>query len=161
MTRPVLGLFGSDQMVTVRQLAACGEHWMALADGDEASAHALAKRLEGDGVAFASFDLQPGLSRAEAARRIAGSLGRLLPRLPRPQTLAVAGGETLRAICTVLGATRLDATGQIEPGVPRSILHGGDWDGVEVVSKSGAFGADGLWRDLLQSNGFAAERAYS
>ena len=42
--------------------------------------------------------------------------------------------------------------GQVAPGVPRSILRGGAWDGVAVVSKSGAFGADSLWRDLLAAN---------
>jgi uncharacterized protein YgbK (DUF1537 family) len=158
---PLLGLFGSDQPVTARQLAACGRHRIALADGGEASALALSNKLERDGVAFASFDLPAGLSRAQAARRIAALLDTLLPRLERPKTLAVAGGETLRTVCSLLGATRLNATGQIEPGLPRSVLRGGKWDGVHVVSKSGAFGADGLWRDLLRSNGFAAEKAYS
>jgi hypothetical protein len=32
-------------------------------------------------------------------------------------------------------------------------MQGGAWDGIEVVSKSGAFGADTLWRDLLAGNG--------
>jgi uncharacterized protein YgbK (DUF1537 family) len=161
LAAPLLGLFGSDQSVTARQLAACGRHWIALADGGEASALALSRKLERDGVVFASFDLPAGLSRVQAARRIAALLDTLLPRLERPNTLAVAGGETLRTVCSVLGATRLDATGQIEPGLPRSVLRGGKWDGVFIVSKSGAFGADGLWRDLLRSNGFAAEKAYS
>ena len=161
MPRSVLGLFGSDQPVTARQLAACGRHWIALAGGGEASARVLSNKLERDGVVFASFDLPAGLSRVEAARCIAASLATLLPHVARPQTLAVAGGETLRAICNVLGTSRLDATGQIEPGLPRSILRGGKWDGVNVVSKSGAFGSDGLWRDLLQANGFELKRARS
>jgi len=30
---------------------------------------------------------------------------------------------------------------------------GGGWDGLDVVSKSGAFGTDTVWRDLLAGNG--------
>jgi hypothetical protein len=33
--------------------------------------------------------------------------------------------------------------------VPRSILRGGRWGGVTVISKSGAFGTPALLRDLL------------
>jgi hypothetical protein len=31
-------------------------------------------------------------------------------------------------------------------------MQGGVWDGVEIVSKSGAFGPPALWRDLLIEN---------
>jgi len=53
----------------------------------------------------------------------------------------------------------LQVTGRVEPGIPRSTLLGGRWSGVEVVSKSGAFGRDNLWRDLLEANGLTSERA--
>jgi uncharacterized protein YgbK (DUF1537 family) len=61
----------------------------------------------------------------------------------------VAGGETLRAVCHALGAARLDVDGQVIPGVPCSIMRGGRWDGIRVVSKSGAFGDPGLLSRLL------------
>jgi uncharacterized protein YgbK (DUF1537 family) len=109
--------------------------------------------METAGVALASVDLPPGLTRGEAARRIETALTELTRRLPRPGTLIAAGGETLRALCRGLGARSLEATGLVAPGVPRSAMRGGAWDGVEVVSKSGAFGADTLWRDLLADNG--------
>ena len=64
-----------------------------------------------------------------------------------------AGGETLRALCDGLGAQGLLAAGLVTPGVPRSRLLGGAWDGLAVISKSGAFGPDALWRDLLAGNG--------
>jgi uncharacterized protein YgbK (DUF1537 family) len=67
--------------------------------------------------------------------------------------VVVAGGETLRALCTVLGAEALEVRGRIEPGVPRSVMRGGRWNGVDVVSKSGAFGRPDLWRELLQRSG--------
>lgn len=158
LARPVLGLFGSDQAVTARQLAACGQLWSRLPGGDADSAAALTQKLAREGAAFASLALPDGTPRAQAAARISQDLGALARRLPRPGTLIVAGGETLRALCDALGATHLTATGQIEPGLPRSTLQGGRWDGLPVVSKSGAFGPDGLWRDLLLSNGLSAAR---
>jgi uncharacterized protein YgbK (DUF1537 family) len=147
---PILGLFGSDQAVTARQLAACGSDWVRLADGAEASARVVAERLGAGNRALASLDLPPGLSRAEAARRIEAELHTLAHGLPRPGTLLVAGGETLRGLCVSLGARSLEVQGRIVPGLPRSILRGGRWDGVTVVSKSGAFGTPTLLRDLLR-----------
>jgi uncharacterized protein YgbK (DUF1537 family) len=150
----VLGLFGSDQAGTARQLAACGPCWLRLVEGGGAEAAARVVRLmETAGVALASLDLPDGLDRADAARRIEAAFTDLARRLPRPGTLIAAGGETLRALCRCLGARSLEATGLVAPGVPRSVMRAGGWDGLEVVSKSGAFGTDMLWRDLLAQNG--------
>ena len=149
---PVLGLFGSDQAVTQRQLAACGRLWLRL-DPAEGGTR-LAEVLAAHGAALASLALPKGLSRADAARRIVQGFAVLLRDLPRPGTLLVAGGETLAAICAALGATALETNGLVGPGVPRSMLRGGRWDGLALVSKSGAFGDDTLWRDLLAANGF-------
>jgi uncharacterized protein YgbK (DUF1537 family) len=150
---PVLGLFGSDQPATARQLAACGPCWTRLADGGRPEATRIARQMDTAGVALASLDLPPGLSRGEAARRIEIALTDLIRRLPRPGTLLAAGGETLRALCRGLGAQSLQAAGLVAPGVPRSVMQGGAWDSLDVVSKSGAFGTDTLWRDLLAGNG--------
>jgi D-threonate/D-erythronate kinase len=151
---PVLGLFGSDQAVTARQLAACGDAWVKkLADGGPASVALLQDRLATRGAALASLDLPENADRATAAERIGAEFGRLVRTLPRPGTLIAAGGETLKALCLALGARCLEAVGQVAPGVPRSVLRGGAWDGLDVVSKSGAFGGDALWRDLLAGNG--------
>lgn len=148
---PILGLFGSDQAVTAAQLASCGADWMKLPDGGEASAKLLARRLQSNGRALASLDLPPDLSRAEAALRIGTELRRLAQNLPRPGTLLVAGGETLRGLCLSLGARSLEIQGRIVPGLPRSVMRGGVWDAVTVVSKSGAFGTPTLLRDLVRS----------
>ena len=98
------------------------------------------------------FALPDGLSRAEAARRIASEMTALIAALEPPGTLIVAGGETLKAVCLALGARALQVTGRIVPGLPRSVLQGGRWAGVDVISKSGAFGPSELWRDLLRDN---------
>jgi uncharacterized protein YgbK (DUF1537 family) len=82
----------------------------------------------------------------------------LTEALDPPGTLIVAGGETLKALCLALGAHALRVTGRIMPGLPRSTIQGGRWDGVEVISKSGAFGTPDLWRKLLQDNDLLNER---
>lgn len=146
---PVLGLFGSDQAATALQLAACGDFAIAIESGDDAAASRVARMMEAVGVALVSVALRDGLGRDAAAQRIAAAMAGLTQRLPRPGTLIAAGGETLRAICDALGARGLDAVGIVQPGVPRSVLRGGAWDGVPVVSKSGAFGGNTLLRDLL------------
>jgi uncharacterized protein YgbK (DUF1537 family) len=150
LKRPVLGLFGSDQPATASQLAACGEATIALAEGEGAAG--VQRKLAGDGVALVKFMLPGGLSRAEAAQRIARELTILIAALDPPGTLIVAGGETLKAVCVALGAHALEVTGRIVPGLPRSVLQGGRWAGVDVISKSGAFGPSELWRDLLRDN---------
>lgn len=149
LPRPVLGLFGSDQPATAAQLAACGADWLPLPDGGADSAALVARRLRECGVALVSLGLPAGLPRPEAARRIDAAFARLTEGMPPPGTLLAAGGETLRGVCVTLGARNLLVQGRIVPGVPRSILQGGRWDGVTVVSKSGAFGPPGLLRDLL------------
>lgn len=146
---PVLGLFGSDQAATARQLAACGDCVLSVEAANDPTAARVARMLQATGVAMLRVALPDGLDRAEAARRLAAVMAGLTRRLPPPGTLVAAGGETLRAICDALGARGLDAVGIVQPGVPRSVMRGGAWDGVAVVSKSGAFGGDALWRDLL------------
>ena len=158
MNKPVLGLFGSDQAVTARQLDACGPAVIALAATGDDNAGIVSRKLAADGVALARFALAPGLPRGEAAVQIARALAALTEALDPPGTLIVAGGETLKALCLALGAHALRVTGRIMPGLPRSMLQGGRWAGVEVISKSGAFGAPDLWRKLLQDNHLLIER---
>jgi uncharacterized protein YgbK (DUF1537 family) len=158
LRKPVLGLFGSDQPATAAQLAQCGSAVVTLADGGADNAGIVQRRLAREGVALVKFDLAPGLSRDDAAKRIAAELASLTATLDPPGTLIVTGGETLKALCLAPGAYALKVTGRIVPGLPRSVVQGGRWAGVEVVSKSGAFGAPDLWRTLLQENRLIIER---
>jgi uncharacterized protein YgbK (DUF1537 family) len=148
---PVLGFIGSDQPVAARQHAACGA--VALRIAEAGSEGRITAMLRERGAAMVGFALPDATPRADAAARIAATIGALVAALPRPGTLLVAGGETLRAVCRALRVDALDAIGLVAPGVPRARLRGGPWDGVDVVSKSGAFGGDALWRDLLAANG--------
>lgn len=155
---PVLGLFGSDQPATAAQLAACGSQVITLVEGAPDNAHDVERRLTADGVVLARFGLSSGLSRADAAQRIARELWAMTSQLQPPRTLIVAGGETLKALCVCLGARSLKLMGQIMPGLPRSVIQGGRWPGVEVISKSGSFGPANLWANLLRDNHLLPEQ---
>lgn len=146
---PILGLFGTNHPAMLAQLDACARHVLALPDGTAACAAALAQRLEGRGIALATLALPDGLSHAEAARRIERDFARLVRQLDPPGTLLVAGGETLRGLCQALEADRLDLDGHVWPGVPCSTMRGGRFDGVRIISKSGAFGDPALLCRLL------------
>jgi uncharacterized protein YgbK (DUF1537 family) len=156
LKKPVLGLFGSDHPATAAQLSACNVHWTELSHRRE-EIHAIERRLAEIGVALVTAKLSAGASREGAARRIGEIFAGAASSLSPPGTLIVAGGETLKNLCTMLGTQSLMATGQVAPGVPRSLMQGRVWDGVEIVSKSGAFGPPALWRDLLIENDLMSE----
>jgi len=115
---PVLALIGSDHPVARSQVAAASD----------------------PALRIPTVTIPANTPRAEAERLITATFARILANTTRPGVLFVSGGETLRGVCRALGATRLDVDGEIEPGVPCSILRGGPWEGQRVVSKSGAFG---------------------
>jgi D-threonate/D-erythronate kinase len=154
LPRPLLGLFGSDQPTTAEQLAACAPHWLRIEDADDAQhwsriEDATTTRLTEAGVALISFAIPDGSHRTTAARRIAAGIERLVDRLDPPGTVVVSGGETLRSLCDALGTASLLVQDRIVPGVAHSVMTGGRWNGVTVVSKSGAFGHPALLRDLI------------
>jgi uncharacterized protein YgbK (DUF1537 family) len=151
-SRPVLGLFGSDHKVTRAQLEACGPATMLLPNGGVASAARVNQRLADFGEVLAQIEVPARASRAEAARQIEREFDELLSRVTRPATLFVSGGATLRSVCTALDADHLTVSGQILTGVPWSVLRGGRFDGVPLISKSGAFGDRELLRKILGLN---------
>jgi uncharacterized protein YgbK (DUF1537 family) len=142
--RPMLGLFGSDHPVTAAQLGACGDDVLGLVGGAAANAPRISAMLGGGGICLVRFDLADGVSRSEASASIAREIGELTRHIRPPGSLVVAGGETLRSLCLSLGTDHLCVSGQVAPGVPVSRMVGGHWDGVEIISKSGAFGDDAL-----------------
>lgn len=148
LPRPVLALIGSDHPTSIAQLSAAWAHVHRIRTGSAAEAAPVARWLE-RGAAAVTMTLPPGIARAEARKCIAAGFAMLLDHIEPPGTLVIAGGETLRDVCDALGTERLEVDGEIVPGVPTSVLNGGRWDGVTVVSKSGAFGDAGLLIRLL------------
>jgi uncharacterized protein YgbK (DUF1537 family) len=141
LPRPILALIGSDHPVSAAQIAAVPRLHRRLPNAD---ATEIAR-----GTAVVTVDLPAGTPRGEARDIIAARFAALLRAIDRPGTLFVSGGETLRGVCDALGVTRLEVDGELEPGVPTSILRGGAWDGQRLVSRSGAFGDAGFLQRLL------------
>jgi uncharacterized protein YgbK (DUF1537 family) len=54
--------------------------------------------------------------------------------------LVLSGGDTASVVCRAVGVQWIELYDEIVPGVPRGILHGGDFDGLSVATKSGGFG---------------------
>jgi uncharacterized protein YgbK (DUF1537 family) len=104
------------------------------------------------GVAFVKFEVPSAVSPDKVAERFASEIASLSRSIERPGSLIVAGGETLKAQAVAVGARALRVLGRLEPGIPKSVIEGGDWSGVEVISKSGAFGTADVLRKLLQQN---------
>ncbi len=145
---PILALIGSDHPVSVGQLSAAWKQVQRVARGSPDEADVIARRLARANTAVAVM-LPPGTDRTAAARHIENCFTALLRTLPRPGTLFVSGGETLRGVCDALGAESLEVDGELMPGLPASVMCGGRWDGLRVLSKSGAFGDSGLLVRLL------------
>ncbi|SHG01008.1 Uncharacterized conserved protein YgbK, DUF1537 family [Kaistia soli DSM 19436] len=146
-------LVGSHHHVTRRQIAAFLEHSkepiVRYGADVAASARAIAARLSASGRCVAMPDLPDGIDGAEAARLIARRIDGLADEMPPPDVLTVVGGETFASLCAALGADRLVAMGESEPGIPASRMDAGRWTGVPCFSKSGAFGGeDWLVRQL-------------
>jgi uncharacterized protein YgbK (DUF1537 family) len=129
---PLMAVIGSDHPVSRAQIAT------------------LSSALRGTVI---TCELPAGIDRGVARSRIADEFVALLTRVPRPGTLFVSGGETLRDLCMGLGVTHLEVDGELEPGVPTSRMRGGSWDGQRLVSKSGAFGDSSFLADLLEEIG--------
>ena len=152
LPRPILALIGSDHPVSVAQVAAVpGAHHVlddVLPEPPSGSSAAIA-HLNSEGDAIVTVAVPPGTSRALALDVITAAFIDLLRSIKRPGTLVVSGGETLRALCHGLLASRLDVDGEVEPGMPTSVLRGGALDGQRILSKSGAFGGVGFLGGML------------
>jgi D-threonate/D-erythronate kinase len=151
LKRPVLGIFGSDDRTTLVQLAACES--AVIRSADVAPDIDRIKQALNKGVAFVKLEVPSAISRDKVAERFAREIARLSRSIDPPGSLIVAGGETLKAQAIAVGARGFRVLGRLEPGIPKSVIEGGDWSGVEVVSKSGAFGTADVLRKLLKQNG--------
>src|SRR3984885_1817718 len=154
ISSPLLALVGTDHPVTLRQLTEVEPHRLVFDPEDPAGIAAIDAHLAGKGATIVTVHMPGVPDRYLATSRIGESFTKLLAELPQPGTLFVTGGETLSHVCAALGAEALEVQGEIEPGISVSVLKGGKWDGVRVISKSGAFGNEGLiWRliSLAQS----------
>jgi uncharacterized protein YgbK (DUF1537 family) len=150
---PFLALVGTDHEVTARQVA--------LFAATHAHGHIVIER----GIDDAKMRLTKRLMRGEPSvvsvvasgdrHVVADHIGKvfasLLEGLPKPGTLLVTGGETLRSVCDTLRAIELTVECEFEPGLPVSRIKDGVFGGLTTISKSGAFGDSDLLCRLAAS----------
>lgn len=149
---PCLGIVGSRHATTQAEIAALralGDGSVIGVDGprslDGAFARAAA-RLAAGRPALVALELPTRAPDAAAQTLLA--LARAAVAL-RPRCMFASGGDTLAALCDAAGAARLDVEGEIAPGIPLSRLAGGRWDGIAMLSKSGAFAGGDLLARLF------------
>jgi D-threonate/D-erythronate kinase len=156
---PLLLVIGSHHPVTLAQIQALAEHAPdvvvrvrhAEQEALEPSIRTAVPILADAGRAALVLEVPDGTGAEVAAPFFDRVLTAAASCLDRPRSLVVTGGATLHRLVGAIGARSLLVTGEPLPGVPRSVLRGGDWDGAVVISKSGAFGDPGLLIRLLES----------
>jgi uncharacterized protein YgbK (DUF1537 family) len=141
LAAPLVGFVGTDSAATVAQVARFAEADpdgpIVVTDIAAARARLAARMAEGRP---AVLTVPAAGDRAAAAATIDAAFAAVAEAMPRPGTLFVTGGETLRALCDRLGAAGLTVESEIEPGIPVSRIDGGRFAGVRAVTKSGGFG---------------------
>jgi len=140
---PVVGMIvGTNHQVSVAQTHAALEAG-AVMIGQAVQAHQYA--------AGAPWIFAPALQENKADR-VRQKLLQHIPVLkiadPLQSSLIVTGGETLSLVLQATGADYLECVGEACLGVPVSLVRGGVWHGLALLSKSGGFGAPDLFSSL-------------
>jgi uncharacterized protein YgbK (DUF1537 family) len=155
---PILLVVGSHHPVTLAQVEALAARAPAVVirvppEGAPGPAiRAVAEALAHHGGAALVIALADGTGAAVAAPVFDRILGQAARELSPPASLIVTGGATLHRLVQVLGTEALLVSGELLPGIARSRLQGGRWQGCEVISKSGAFGDPALLIRLALSD---------
>ena len=92
------------------------------------------------------------MARAEAARRLAEALAKVVTGLSKEEVfdaLVLTGGDTAVRVAQRLGAKGVLLQGEIEPGVPVGTLIGRK--PYRVVTKAGGFGDSGTLLKAVQT----------
>ena len=146
VTAPMLGLIGSNHPVMQQQLVKVSD--LRFSSNYQAD---IAARLKTTDAVMVSCELPENSTHDAAQRLIESSFSSLVSHIPAPTSLFVSGGETLQNLLTPLQVQSLELLGEFESGIPISRIEGGLWDGVTVVSKSGAFGSPDFLLRLVSS----------
>lgn len=68
-----------------------------------------------------------------------------------PDAFLVIGGETSLALLKHIGAISLQPQAELSPGIPLSLIQGGKFDGIPIITKSGGFGNLDVLSTILDS----------
>ncbi|HVT73652.1 MAG TPA: four-carbon acid sugar kinase family protein [Lacunisphaera sp.] len=124
-----------------------------LADGTErATAGRLAVALAARGCAALTVAGEATTSDPAAPVRGVVAVAQLLGEFsPRPEVVAVTGGETARALCAAFDLAQLELLHEIEPGVVVTATSSGSSAAPRyIVIKPGGFGSLEVWTNLVR-----------
>jgi uncharacterized protein YgbK (DUF1537 family) len=85
------------------------------------------------------------LSGQQTAEAIASALGEICRQIAlnaKLGGLVLTGGDTAVSCCSLLSAKGIIVTKEVAPAIPLGMLKSGPCDGLRVVTKAGAFGAE-------------------
>jgi len=75
----------------------------------------------------------------------------LIPILEYPETtLLLSGGDTAANVCATFSVQSISIAGELMQGIPWGYLHGGDAEGIRVITKSGGFGTESAFTVLMR-----------
>jgi uncharacterized protein YgbK (DUF1537 family) len=69
----------------------------------------------------------------------------------RDLALLLTGGDTAQSIMNVLGNEGIEIEGEVLEGIVRGHLIGGNWDGLSIITKAGAFGKDDALEKIINT----------
>jgi uncharacterized protein YgbK (DUF1537 family) len=101
------------------------------------------------------------LSSQQTAEAIAAALGELCRQIAlniKLSGLILTGGDTAVSCCSLLSANGITVVQEVAPGIPIGRLKGGPCDGLRVVTKAGAFGAEDALCNAVDCLKQSAER---
>jgi len=87
-----------------------------------------------------SYQLQMDSDEAEKIASCFGTIAKQLASEQLVKSLIVTGGDTAAHVFDALGAKGMILENEILPGIPNGKLIGGEFEGLQVVTKAGGFG---------------------
>jgi uncharacterized protein YgbK (DUF1537 family) len=69
---------------------------------------------------------------------------------PFDLTVILTGGETAQQVINGLGIEGIEIEGELLEGIVKGHLIGGNWDGLPVITKAGAFGKEDALERIVQ-----------
>jgi uncharacterized protein YgbK (DUF1537 family) len=102
-----------------------------------------------------------GLSSNEVSEQTAVALGDIVAQLADYQLagMVLTGGDTAIHVCRSLGAEAIEVLEEVAVGIPLGRLVGGRCNGLQVVTKAGAFGQEDAFVLSIQAMRKADEKA--
>jgi D-threonate/D-erythronate kinase len=124
-----------------------GGHWLIVAGSAHPATRRQAQEARAAGLTVLATPERRAADGAEALARLAAQALAALDR-ERWDLVVITGGETAIALCSALGAERLDLAGAPAPGLALGQLRAPGREPLAVLTKAGGFGPPDLFVSL-------------